>query len=93
MNHDKEDWPARTTSNVNHVCHAENCKVQVPPKLLMCRRHWFMVPKLLRDRVWATYRPGQEIDKRPTREYLEAATAAIEAVYRRENPELFAGAD
>jgi hypothetical protein len=25
----------------------------------MCRRHWFMVPKPLRDAVLATYRPGQ----------------------------------
>jgi hypothetical protein len=48
--------------------------------MLMCRRHWFLVPKALRDRVWATYRAGQERSKDPSREYLEAADAAIRAV-------------
>jgi len=46
----------------------------------MCRRHWFMVPINMRARVWATYQPGQEQEKDPTPEYLEAARAAIEAV-------------
>jgi len=63
-----------------HRCHANGCEVEVPPKILMCRRHWFMVPIALREAVWASYRPGQEIDKRPTAEYLDAADAAIAAV-------------
>jgi hypothetical protein len=25
----------------------------------MCRCHWYLVPKLLRDEVWATWRSGQ----------------------------------
>jgi hypothetical protein len=68
-----------------HTCHARGCPVAVPPKMLMCRRHWFMVPKLLRDRVWATYRTGQEEGNADvTREYLDAADAAIEAVAAKE---------
>lgn len=63
-----------------HVCHAEGCAVRVPPRLLMCRDHWRMVPAPLQRRVWATYRPGQEVDKRPSPEYLAAARAAIDAV-------------
>jgi hypothetical protein len=63
-----------------HHCHAEGCNVEVPPKLLMCRKHWFMVPKNLQARIWATYRPGQEIDKNPSPEYREAQRAAIDAV-------------
>lgn len=63
-----------------HTCHAKGCDVRVPPKMLMCRRHWYMVPKALRDAIWDTYREGQEIDKRPSGEYLDAANAAIEAV-------------
>ena len=39
-----------------------------------------MVPKYLRDQVWATYRPGQEVDKRPSDEYRTAAYEAVEAV-------------
>jgi hypothetical protein len=69
---------------MSHTCHADQCRATVPPRLLMCRRHWYMVPKPLRDAVWAEYRPGQEIDKRPTREYLDIAHAAIEAVAERE---------
>lgn len=63
-----------------HRCHAEGCDVLVPPRLLMCLKHWRMVPKALQARVWATYRPGQEIDKRVTEAYLVAQAAAIEAV-------------
>jgi hypothetical protein len=40
-----------------------------------CRKHWFTLPKMLRDRIWAAYRPGQEIDKRPSETYLDAAGA------------------
>jgi hypothetical protein len=50
----------------------------------MCRRHWFMVPKTLRDRVWTTYTPGQETRRDPTTAYLDAADAAINAVVRKE---------
>jgi hypothetical protein len=39
-------------------CHAIDCPLQVPVEMLMCRRHWFMVPKPLRDEVWAAYRAG-----------------------------------
>lgn len=63
-----------------HHCHATGCKANVPPSMWGCRKHWFMVPKAIRDRVWATYRPGQENDKRPSVEYLTAARAAVIAV-------------
>lgn len=63
-----------------HLCHALGCQVAVPPKLLMCRRHWFMVPRELQRGVWAEYRPGQEVDKNPTSEYLLAAHRAVLAV-------------
>lgn len=32
-----------------------------------------MLPKYLRDEVWRTYVPGQEITKTPSREYLDVA--------------------
>ena len=38
-----------------------------------CKTHWFRIPKPLRDRIWATYRPGQEKTGTPTRAYVEAA--------------------
>lgn len=63
---------------MTHHCHARGCEVAVPPKIFMCRRHWYALPKPMRDAVWATYRPGQEIDKRPSREYLDASKQAID---------------
>lgn len=63
-----------------HVCHADGCNVEVPPRMLMCLRHWRMVPRDLQRRVWATYVPGQEIRKDPTGAYMEAQQAAVAAV-------------
>lgn len=67
-----------------HHCHARNCGVSVRPEMLMCRKHWFMVPKTIRDEVWRTYRPGQCDDKRPSAEWHKAADAAIAAVAAKE---------
>lgn len=69
-----------------HRCHARGCIKAVPPKLLMCLRHWRMVPRDVQARIWATYRPGQEIDKNPTDEYLTVMDQAIEAVAQKERP-------
>lgn len=60
-----------------HHCHADGCKVVVPPEKLMCKRHWTMVPPNLQRRIWATYRVGQCDDKNPSTEWLNAADLAI----------------
>lgn len=61
-----------------HHCHAKRCKVAVPPELLMCRKHWRMVPQALRRAVWDAYRPGQcELSPLPSKVWHEAADAAI----------------
>ncbi len=67
-----------------HTCHARGCEKSVPPKMLMCLRHWHMVPRDLQREIWHTYRPGQEIDKRPSREYMDVQQRAIAAVADRE---------
>jgi hypothetical protein len=56
-----------------HVCHWPGCETQVPPAMWGCRGHWFKLPKALRDKVWETYRPGQEIDRRPSEAYMNVA--------------------
>ena len=43
-----------------------------------CRKHWFALPPKIRSAIWRVYRPGQEIDKEPSLEYLAAATRAQE---------------
>lgn len=63
-----------------HRCHAIGCETEVEPKLLMCRPHWKMVPKFLQKEIWRWYRPGQEIDKKPSREYMAVQKLAIDAV-------------
>jgi hypothetical protein len=67
-----------------HLCHARGCGTPVPPRLLMCLRHWKMVPIDIQRRVWHYYRPGQERDKRPSAEYLKVMKEAIEAVAQKE---------
>jgi hypothetical protein len=52
------------------------CPVEVPPRLFMCRRHWFTLPLALRREIWRTYHPGQEISRTPSPEYLAAARTA-----------------
>ena len=71
-------------SDLVHHCHARGCNVAVHPELLMCLRHWRMVPKSIQRAVWRTYREGQCDDKRPSKAWDEAASAAIGFVARRE---------
>lgn len=61
-----------------HRCHWPGCPVEVPPSMWGCKPHWFRLPMSLRARIWRTYRPGQELDKRPSAEYLEVALEAQE---------------
>lgn len=30
---------------MEHTCHADMCAAVVPPKMFMCRTHWYMVPE------------------------------------------------
>jgi len=43
-----------------------------------------MVPKAIRDRVWATYRPGQCEDMQFSQAWSDAVDAAIQAVAQKE---------
>lgn len=65
---------------MSHTCHAIRCETGCRPTMLMCRRHWVMVPANLQRRVYATYRRGQCDDRRPGPAWHEAADAAIGAV-------------
>ena len=65
---------------MKHFCHAIGCEKSVPPRLLMCAKHWYMVPKAIQGLVWQHYVPGQEIRKDPTPEYLSVQRKAVIAV-------------
>lgn len=45
--------------------------------MLMCLAHWRLVPRSIQQRVWQTYRRGQCDDQRPSKEWFNAADAAI----------------
>lgn len=60
---------------MSHTCHWPGCIREVPPRMWGCETHWFKLPMALRNEIWRTYRPGQEITKDPSREYLAAARA------------------
>lgn len=56
-----------------HTCHWPGCSRKVPAAVWGCKPHWYALPQGLRNKVWATFRPGQEISKTPSREYVKVA--------------------
>ena len=61
-----------------HVCHAFHCNVPVQRKMFMCKTHWYMLPKRMRDAIWSTYTLGQERDPDKIKlEYFDATREAI----------------
>jgi hypothetical protein len=61
---------------IAHHCHWPGCGVIVPPRLWGCKKHWFMLPKNIRDAIWRAYVPGQEISKTPSHSYIRVAREA-----------------
>ncbi|MEI6417478.1 MAG: hypothetical protein WCO82_00275 [Sphingomonadales bacterium] len=43
-------------SGVARACAAPGCDQQAKPGQLMCRPHWFQVPKPIRDAIWSTWK-------------------------------------
>jgi hypothetical protein len=79
----KADYVRSQPQTREHHCHWPSCGKSVPPAMWGCRQHWFALPQYLRDKIWATYRPGQEIDGTPSAAYL-AAAAEVQAWIRAE---------
>ncbi len=69
----KADYVRSPGQTRDHTCHWPGCGKQCPPAMWGCKTHWFKLPKNLRDRIWRTFRPGQEVTMTPSAEYLEAA--------------------
>jgi hypothetical protein len=57
-------------------CRWPTCEVEVHPKFWGCEKHWFMLPKLIRDRINRYYRKGQERDLKLSAGYLIAEKEA-----------------
>lgn len=69
----KADYVRNQKQTRNHTCHWPGCQQQVPPAMWGCKQHWFKLPKSLRNKIWATYKPGQEITMTPSEDYLKVA--------------------
>lgn len=65
-------------------CQVPRCDEQIDPSRLMCRGHWYRVPKQLRDRVWATWRSGRAAS---SVEHQSAVRMAVAASRERIGPE------
>lgn len=73
MNTKAEYVRTETFHDGKHHCHWPGCDKAVPPAMWGCKAHWFKLPMSLRNKVWAAYRPGQEITKTPSPRYIEVA--------------------
>jgi hypothetical protein len=60
-------------------CPVRGCRAQLDPSRLMCRDHWYLVPKPLRDQVWATWRSGEGVFSPEHREAVRMAIASCQA--------------
>ncbi len=69
----KADYVRAAPNPGGHTCHWPGCARNVPPAMWGCKTHWYKLPLALRNKVWRTYQPGQEISKRPSAEYVEVA--------------------
>lgn len=70
---EKVRYVKRQGQTRNHHCHWPGCDAQVPPAKWGCLKHWRRLPKHLRDKVWLTFRPGQETNWTPSRAYVAVA--------------------
>lgn len=72
---------------MTHLCHWPGCKIEVDPVRWGCLDHWQKLPRELRQGIWRSYVPGQEIKKNPSPEYIEAAKAVRDWVLAQQAPE------
>lgn len=71
----KAAYVVRQPGNGKHTCHWPGCSVICPPAMWGCKSHWQKIPAPLQRAIWASYVPGQEISKTPSRAYVKAARA------------------
>lgn len=69
-----------TLSHGTHLCAVPQCARHVHRSRLMCRKHWYVVPKAIRDQVWATWRSGQGAFSTEHKAAVVLAVAAVLAI-------------
>ena len=58
-------------------CPIPLCERPIDPSRLMCRVHWYMVPKEIRDEVWATWQSGRAAYSSEHRAAVRKAVVAV----------------
>ena len=60
-----------------HICPGPGCEAQVPYEMLACSRHWYQVPRALRNAVYVTWRRGAGAGSAAHLAAIEAAVARM----------------
>lgn len=76
-----------TSSLPVNRCPITGCSEQIDSSRLMCRQHWYQVPKPLRDRIWSTWHSGEGAHSVEHREAVLMAIALISS-RSRQHPEV-----
>ena len=63
---------------MSHECPAKGCTQAVSPSMLMCRPHWYMVPRPLRNAVYSAWADGRGAGTPAHRAAILAAIAAVD---------------
>jgi len=40
------------------ICALPGCEAEIDRKMLLCKPHWYLAPKPLRDALWTAYKSG-----------------------------------
>ena len=62
---------------MTHECPATGCASEIRYEMLMCRSHWYMVPKAIRTAVWNAWQDGAGAG---STQHAAAVNAAIRSV-------------
>jgi endonuclease I len=65
----------------NHLCPIDRCNHSLPQHLLMCSRHWRLVPRQLQQKVYAAWNRGE-----PRQNYVAIRSEAIRCVNEQLQP-------
>ena len=63
----------------SHKCPVRGCPQRVAPHMLMCRPHWYQVPRPLRGAVWDAWQAGAGAGTTAHYQAIRAAVAAVNA--------------
>ncbi len=69
----KSEYVKKQKQTRPHFCHWKGCDKLTPPAMWGCKEHWFKLPVYLRNKIWDTYVPEQEVTMTPSDAYLDVA--------------------